>query len=113
VARKERNLCGPSVVHDSGVPHGSIDDTVVHALVLLRPLGKALLPHGRCEPHDLSKHVVLLTKLVTHLIMKSHMNEICLQYRSLPLCRWFGLNAPGTWCLAGSCRGPGPVAVAG
>jgi hypothetical protein len=63
-----------------GVPQYSstIDDPVVRALVLLRPPGKALLPHGRCKTHDLSKHVVLLTKLVTHVIMKSHMNVICL-----------------------------------
>jgi hypothetical protein len=95
----------PRVVHDGGVPHGNIDDPVVRALALLRPLGKALLPHGRCEPHDLSKHVVLLTKLVTHVIMKSHMNVICLQYCSLPLCQRSGLRAPGTWCPAGSYRG--------
>jgi hypothetical protein len=44
VARKEMNLYGPGVVHDGGVPHGSIDDLVVRALVLLRPPGKALLP---------------------------------------------------------------------
>jgi hypothetical protein len=75
--------------------------------------GKALLPRGRCEPHDLSKHVVLLRKLGTHVIMKSHMNVICLQYRSLPLCRRSGLGAPGTSRPAGSCRGPGQVAVAG
>jgi hypothetical protein len=78
VARKERNLHDPGVVHDSGVPHGSIDDPVIRALVLLRPQGKALLPRGCCEPHDLSKHDVLLTKFVTHVIMKSHMNVICL-----------------------------------
>jgi hypothetical protein len=46
VAWKERNLYGPGVVHDGGVPHGSIDDPVVRALVLLRPPGKALLPRG-------------------------------------------------------------------
>jgi hypothetical protein len=63
VARKERNLGGPGVVHNGGVPHGSIDDPVVHALVLLRPPGKALLPHRRCETDDLSKHVVLVTKI--------------------------------------------------
>jgi hypothetical protein len=78
VAQKGRNLYGPGVVHDGGVPHGSIDDPVGRALVLLSPPGKALLPHGRCKPHDLSKHVVLLTKLETHVIMKSHMNVICL-----------------------------------
>jgi hypothetical protein len=113
VAWKERNLYGPNIVYNGGVPHGSIDDPVVRALVLLRPPGKALLPGRRCEPHDLSKHVVLLTKLVTHVIMKSHMNVICLQYRSLPLCWRSGLDAPGTWCPERSCRGPGPVAVAG
>jgi hypothetical protein len=113
VARKERNIYSPDVVHDTGVPHCSIDDPVVRALVLLRPLGKALLPHIRCEQHDLSKHVVLLTKLVTHVIMKSHMNVICLQYRVLPLGQRSSLDALGTWCPAGSCRGLGPVAVAG
>jgi hypothetical protein len=113
VARKERNLYGPGVVHNDGVPHGSSDDHVVRALVLLRPPGKALLPRGRCEPHDLSKHVVLLRKLGTHVIMKSHMNVICLQYHSLPLCRWSGLGTLSTSRLAGSCRGPGQVAVAG
>jgi hypothetical protein len=77
--------------------------------VLQRPPGKALLPRGRCEPHDLSKHVVLLTQLETHVIMKSHMNVICLQYRSLPLCRRSGLGALGTWCPAGSCHGGGGV----
>jgi hypothetical protein len=107
------NLYGPIIVPDGGVPHGSIDDPVVHALVELSPPSKALLPRGRCGPHDLSMHVVLLTKLVTHVIMKSHMNVICLQYRSLPLFRRSGLDAPGTWCPAGSCRGPGPVAVVG
>jgi hypothetical protein len=55
VARMERNLYSPGVVHDDGVPHGSSDDPVVRALVLLRSPGKALLPRGRCEPHDLSK----------------------------------------------------------
>jgi hypothetical protein len=110
VARKEKNLYGPGVVHDGGVPHGSIDDPIIRALVLLRPPGKALLPRGRCEPHDLSKHVMLLTKLVTHVIMKSHINVICLQYRILLLCRRSGLGAPGMWCPIESCRGPGPVA---
>jgi hypothetical protein len=70
VAWKERNLYSPGIVHDDGVPHGSIDDPIVRALVLLRPPGKALLPRGRGEPHDLSKHVLLLTKLETHVIMK-------------------------------------------
>jgi hypothetical protein len=95
VARKERNLYGPGVVHDGGVPHGSSEDPVVRALVLLRPPGKALLPRGRCEPHDISEHVMLRTKLETHVIMKSHMNVIYLQYRSLPMCRRSGLGAPG------------------
>jgi hypothetical protein len=31
--------------------------------VLLRPPGEALPHRGRCEPHDLSQHVVLRTKL--------------------------------------------------
>jgi hypothetical protein len=113
VARKGSYLCVPGVVHDGGVPHGNIDDPVVRARVLRRPKGKALLPRGRCEPHDLSKDVILLTKLVTHVIMKSHMNEICLQYHNLPLWRVSCLGALGTWCPAGSCRGPGPVAMAG
>jgi hypothetical protein len=113
VERNERNLYGPGIVHDCGVSHGSIDDPVVCAMVQLRPLGKELLPRERCESHDLNKHVVLLTKLVTHVITKSHMNVICLQYRSLLLCRWSGLSAPGMWCPAGSCCGPGTVAVAG
>jgi hypothetical protein len=110
VARKERNLYSPDVVHNSGVPHGSSDDLVVRAPVLLSPPSEALLPRGRCEPHDISQHVALRTKLETHVIMKSHMNVICLQYRNLPLC---GLGAPGTSRPAGSCRGPGQVAVAG
>jgi hypothetical protein len=80
VAWKERNLYGPDVVHDGGVTHGSSDDPVVHALVLPRPPGKALLPRGRCEPHDISQHIMLRTKLETHVIMKSHMNAICLKY---------------------------------
>jgi hypothetical protein len=42
-----------------------------------------------------------------------HMNVICLQYCSLPLCRWSGRGALGTSRTAGSCRGPGQVAVAG
>jgi hypothetical protein len=113
VARKERNLYGPCIVHDGGVPHGTSDDPLVRALVLLRPPGEALPYHGRCEPHDLSQHVVLRTKLGTHVIMKSHMNVICLQYHSLPLCRRSGLGAPGTSRPAGPCRGPGQVAVAG
>jgi hypothetical protein len=113
VARKERNLYGPGVVHDGGVPHGSNDDFVVHALVLLRPPCKALLPRGRREPHDISQHIMLCTKLETHVVMKSHMNVICLQYRSLPLCQWSGLGTPGTLHPAGSCRDPGQVAVVG
>jgi hypothetical protein len=72
VARKERNLYGSGVVHDGGVPHSSNDDPVVRTPVLLRPLGEALLPCGRCEPHDISQHVMLRTKLKTHVIMKSH-----------------------------------------
>jgi hypothetical protein len=113
VARKERNLYGPGVVHDGGVPHGSSDDPVVRAPMLLWPPGKALLPRGRCEPHDIKQHVVLRTKLETHVIMKIHINVICLQYHSLPLCRRSGLSAPGSSSPAGSCRGPGQVAVAG
>jgi hypothetical protein len=68
VARKERNFYGPSIVHDGGVPHGSNDDLVIRALVLSRPPGKARLPRGRCEPHDLSKHVVLLSKYVCSIV---------------------------------------------
>jgi hypothetical protein len=113
VARKERNLYGPSVVHDGRVPHGHSDDPLVRAPVLLRPPGQALLPRGRCEPHDLSQHVVLHTKLETHVIMKSHMNVICFQYRSLPLCWRSGLSAPGTSRPPGPCHGPRQVAVAG
>jgi hypothetical protein len=37
VARKERNLYGPDIIHDGGVPHGSSDDALVLALMLLRP----------------------------------------------------------------------------
>jgi hypothetical protein len=70
VAQKERNLYGPGVVHDGGVPHGSSDDHVVRAPVLLRPPGKALLLRGRCEPHDIIQHVMLRTKLETHVITK-------------------------------------------
>jgi hypothetical protein len=81
--------------------------------VLQRPPGEALPHRGRCEPHDLSQRVVLHTKLETRVLMKSHMNVICLQYHSLLLCRWFGLGAPGRSRLAGPCRGPGQVAVAG
>jgi hypothetical protein len=84
VARKERNLYGPSVVHDCGVPHGRSEDPLVRAPVLLRPPRAALPDRGRCEPHDLSQRVVLRTKLERHVLMKSHMNVICLQYRSLP-----------------------------
>jgi hypothetical protein len=113
VARKETNLYGPSVVHDGGVPHGRSEDPLVRALVLLRPPGEALPDRARCEPHGLSQCVVLRTKLETHVLMKSHMNVICLQYRSLPLCRRSGLCAPGRSRLAGPCRGPGQVAVAG
>jgi hypothetical protein len=111
-SRKERNLYSPGVVHDGGVPHGNNDDHVVRAPVLLSPPGEALLPRGRCEPHDISQHVVLHTKLETHVIVKSHMNVICVHYHSLPLCRWSGLGAPGTSRPTGSYRGPGQVAVA-
>jgi hypothetical protein len=51
--RKERNLYGPGVVHDDGVPHGRSEDPLVRAPVLLR--------------HDLSQRVVLRTKLETHI----------------------------------------------
>jgi hypothetical protein len=77
VARKERNLNGPGVVHDGGVPHGGSEDPVVRALVLLRPPGKALLHRGRCELHDLSKHVVLLRKLGTHVICYNEKSYEC------------------------------------
>jgi hypothetical protein len=113
VVQKERNLYDPGVVHDSGVPHGRSDDPLIRAPVLLRPLGEALPHRDRWEPHDLSQHVVLRTKLETHVLMKSHMNVICLQYRSLPLCQRSGLGAPGTSRPTGPCRGPGQVAVAG
>jgi hypothetical protein len=93
VAQKERNLYGPGVVHDGGVPHGRSNDPLVRASVLLRPPGEVLPHHGQCELHDLSQHVVLRTKLETHVLMKSHMNVICLQYRILPLCRRSGLSA--------------------
>jgi hypothetical protein len=113
VARKERNLYGPDVVHDGGVPHGRSEDPLVRAPVLLWPPGEALPDRGRCEPHDLSQRVVLRTKLETHVLMKSHMNVICLQYHSLPLCRRSGLSALGRSYPARPCRGPGQVAVAG
>jgi hypothetical protein len=113
VARKERNLYGPGVVHDGRVPHGRNDDPLVRAPVLLRPPGEALPHRGRCEPHDLSQHVMLCTKLETHVLMKSHMNVICLHYRSLPLCRRSGLGATGRSRPARPYRGPGQVAVAG
>jgi hypothetical protein len=70
VARKERNLYGPGVVHDGGVPRGCNDDPLVRAPVLLGPPKEALLPRGRCEPYDLSQHVELRTKLETHVIKK-------------------------------------------
>jgi hypothetical protein len=79
----------------------------------MSPLGRALPDRSRCEPHDLSQHVVLRTKLETYVLMKSHMNVICLQYRSLPLCRRSSLDAPGRSRPVGPCRGPGQVAVAG
>jgi hypothetical protein len=113
VVRKKRNLYDPDVVHGDGVPHGSSDDPLVRAPVLLRPPGEALPHRGRCEPHDLSQHVVLRTKLETHVIIKSHMTVICLQYRSLPLCRRSGLGALGTSRPVGPCHSPGQVAVAG
>jgi hypothetical protein len=69
VARKERNLYGPGVVHDGIVPHGRSEDPLVHAPVLMRPQGVALPDRARCEPHDLSQRVVLHTKLETHLLM--------------------------------------------
>jgi hypothetical protein len=113
VARKERNLYGPGIVHDGEVPHGRSEDPLVRAPVLLRPPREALPHCDRCEPHDLSQRVVLRTKLETHVLMKSHMNVICLQYRSLPPCRRSGLGAPGRSRPAGPCRGPGQVVVAG
>jgi hypothetical protein len=79
VARKERNLYGLGVVHDSGIPHGRSEDPLVRAVVLLRPPGVALPDRVRCEPRDLSQHVVLRTKLETHVLMKSHMNE-CIMF---------------------------------
>jgi hypothetical protein len=111
VARNERNLYGPGVVHDGGVPHGRSKDPLVRAAVLLRPPCVALPDRARCEPRDLSQCVVLRTKLETHVLMKSHMNVLCLQYRSLPLCRRSGLNKPGRSRPAVPCRGPGQVAV--
>jgi hypothetical protein len=113
VARKERNLYGPGVVHDGGVPHGRSEDPLVRAQVPLRPPGEALPDRGRCEPHDLSQRVVLRTKLETCVLMKSHMNVICFLYRSLPLCRQSSLGAPGRSHPARPCRGPGQVAVVG
>jgi hypothetical protein len=113
VARKERNLYRPGVVHDCGVPHSRIEDPLIRAPALLRPPGRALPDRSQCELHDLSQRAVLRTKVETHVLMKSHMNVICLQYRSLPLCRRSGLGAPGRSRPAGPCRGPGQVAVAG
>jgi hypothetical protein len=81
--------------------------------VLLSPPGRALPDRGRCELHDLSQRIVLRTKVEAHVLMKIHMNVICLQYRSLPLCRRSGLGTPGRPRPAGPCRGPGQVAVAG
>jgi hypothetical protein len=75
VARKERNLYGPCVVRDGGMPHGRNEDPLVRAAVLLRPPGVALPDHVRCEPRDLSQRVVLRTNLGTYVLMKSHMNE--------------------------------------
>jgi hypothetical protein len=71
------------------------EDPLVRAPVLLRPPGVALPDRARCEPHDLSQCVVLRTKLETHVLMKSHMNVICLQCRSLQLCLRSGLGASG------------------
>jgi hypothetical protein len=79
VARKERNLYGPGVVHDGEIPHGRSEDTLVRVAVLLRPPGVALPDRARCEPRDLSQRVVLRTKLETHVSMKSHMNE-CIMF---------------------------------
>jgi hypothetical protein len=42
VALKERNLYGPGVVHDGGIPHGHSEDPLIHAAVVLRPPGVAL-----------------------------------------------------------------------
>jgi hypothetical protein len=112
VVQKERNLYGPGVVHDGRVPHGCSEDPLVRVVVLLRPPGVAMPDRARCELRDLSQRVVLRTKLETHVLMKSHMNVICLQYRSLPLCRWSSLGAPGRSRPAGPCRGPGQVAAA-
>jgi hypothetical protein len=113
VARKERNLYRPGVVHDCGVPHGRSEDPLVRAPVLERPPGRALPDRGRCKLHDLNQRVVLRTKVETHVLMKSHMNVIYLKYRSLPLCRRSGLSASGRSRPAGPCRGPRQVAVAG
>jgi hypothetical protein len=112
VARKERILYGPGVVHDGGIPHARSEDPLVRAAVLLRPPGVARLDPARCEPCDLSQRVVLRTKLETHVLMKSHMNLLWLQCRSLPLCRQPGLGAPGRSRPAVPCRGPAQVAVA-
>jgi hypothetical protein len=79
VARKESNLYGPGVVHDGGIPHGRSEDPLVRAAVLQRPRGVALPDRARCEPRDLSQHVVLRTKFKTHVLMKSHMNE-CIMF---------------------------------
>jgi hypothetical protein len=107
VARKERNIYGPGVVHEGGVPHGRSEDPLVRAPVLLRPPGVALPDRTWCELNDLSQRVVLRTKLETHVLMKSHMNVIFLQYRSLPLCRRYGLGAQGRPHPAGPYRGLG------
>jgi hypothetical protein len=79
VARKEKNLYGLGVVHDCGIPHSRSEDPLVRVAVLLRPPGVALPDRARCEPHDLSQRVVLRTKLETHVLMKSHMNE-CIMF---------------------------------
>jgi hypothetical protein len=75
LARKERNLYGPDVVHDGGIPHGRSEDPIVSDAVLLRPPGVALPDRAQCEPRNPSQRVVLRTKLETHVLMKSHMNE--------------------------------------
>jgi hypothetical protein len=49
VAQKERNLYGPDVVHDGGIPHGRSEDPLIRAAVLLRPPGVALPDRARCK----------------------------------------------------------------
>jgi hypothetical protein len=81
--------------------------------VLLRPQEKHCPIAVNASRTTLAKRVVLRTKLETHVLMKRHMNVICLQYCSLPLCQWSDLGAPGRSRPVGPCRGPGQVAVAG